>query len=108
MNSYALAHAVAVVNAIALGVCGVITAAYLTPMHPEWLTADVAATSTLLAGCLGVVAVFLPRVQRTPAKREQNYLKAARVGVLPTDLAKKHPTLGLPPLGVLDDLPPAT
>lgn len=59
----------------------------ISPQVQAWL----AIISTVIAAALGI----LPQIQRTPADREAKYLAAAG-GVLPDDLAKQHPTLGIP------------
>lgn len=95
--SYQLKYTLAWINA-ALGViAGVLAATSLTPFHPSWLSTDVAATAAILSTiCVGLAAL-LPQVSRTPANRETAYL-AASVGVLPDDLAARHPEILTPPI----------
>jgi hypothetical protein len=82
---------VAVVGVIA----GVLAGLGYTGLHPSWLTQDVSATAGIVSAiCVGLAAL-LPQVTRSPAVRESNYLAAAG-GVLPDDLAAKHPTIGIP------------
>lgn len=75
-------------------VAGVLAGASQTPWHPSWLTGDVAATAGIVSGVCVALAALLPQVNRTPATREAKYLKAA-AGVLPEDLAEKHPVVGI-------------
>jgi hypothetical protein len=69
-------------------VAGVIAASWLT-IHPSWVTADVAATATIVAGACAGLAALLPPVTRTPATRDAE-LVAAMAGALPDDVAKRH------------------
>lgn len=89
MTSYPIAYAAAWINAAIGGIAGVLAAAYLT-VHPSWLTGDVAVTCGIIVPICGVLATLLPSITRTPAQREQNYLKA-NMGELPKDIAAKYP-----------------
>lgn len=84
----------------ALGiVTGILAASVAIPMHPSWLTTDVAATAGLISTVCVALAAILPQVHRSPAVREAAYLSAA-VGVLPPDLAAMHPeVVDIPPVG---------
>jgi hypothetical protein len=60
----------------------------LTPQVQAWL----AIVSAVIATALGL----LPQIQRTPAVREQTYLRAL-AGMLPHDIAAKYPEEPIPP-----------
>lgn len=77
-------------------IAGVLAASAVTPFHPLWLSTDVAATAGLVAAVCAAVATRLPDTGRTPGTREASYLSAS-VGVLPKDLADKHPEVLVPP-----------
>jgi hypothetical protein len=95
-GSYSLAYYAAILVAVVGVVAGVLAASAVAPNHPSWLTGDVAATAGLVSAiCVGLAA-FLPQLARTPSTRETSYLKAA-AGVLPDDLAAKHPVVVPPP-----------
>jgi hypothetical protein len=86
--AYAAAWAVGAVGIIA----GVLAGSVVTPLHPNWLTPDIAGTAALVsAGCIGLESI-LPQINRTPQAREEAYL-AAHQGTLPKDLARKYKTL---------------
>lgn len=99
-SPYTVAYVVAVILFLINIAIAAIQAAYtaghgadlgITPGEQAWL----AVISTVIAAALGL----LPAIQRTPSVRETNYLKAA-AGVLPEDLAKKHPIITPPVLHV--------
>lgn len=89
---YAAAWVVTVVGIIA----GVLAGASQTPWHPTWLSGDVAATAGIVSAVCVTLGAILPQVHRTPGMREAKYLSAS-VGVLPPDLAAKHPEVLIPP-----------
>lgn len=97
MTSYSFAWYLAWCVAVVGIVAGVLSGASLTPWHPIWLTPDVAATAGIISAvCVGLAAL-LPQVGHSPAHRESAYL-AASVGVLPDDLAARHPEILTPPM----------
>lgn len=94
--TYTLQYAAAWVVAAVGVVAGILATGIAAPNHPSWLTTDVAATAALVSLiCVGLGAL-LPQVNRTPSTREAKYLSAS-VGVLPPDLAAKHPEVLIPP-----------
>lgn len=104
MTSYNVQYALAWLNAAVGIVAGAISAGYLVISgHPAWLTPDVASTCAIIATITVGLAQILPPLTRTPAHRETQLLSATQ-GVLPNDLADKHPNLipGAPPTRPLD------
>lgn len=87
---YLLAQLVAIVAAVA----GVLAGSGLT-VHPAWLTPDVTATASVVVVVCLALQPLLPSLIRTPSKREATLLSAT-VGVLPDDLADKHPEIIVP------------
>lgn len=94
--NYNLKYTAAWIVAAAGVIAGILAGASQTPWHPGWLTSDVAATAGLIAAACAGLAAFLPQVSRSPSVRESAYLSAS-VGVLPDDLAAKHPSVGATP-----------
>lgn len=90
---YMAAWAVAAIGVVA----GVLAGASQTPWHPAWLSGDMAATAGLVSAICVSLAALLPQIHRTPSTREAAYLSAA-VGVLPPDLASRHPEVLTPPM----------
>jgi hypothetical protein len=91
MTSYQVAWLAAAVLFILNIAIAAIQAAYtaghgadlgISPQVQAWL----AIVSAVIAAALGL----LPQIQRTPAVREQTYLRAL-AGVLPHDIAAKYP-----------------
>lgn len=93
---YELPYGVGVVVWV-IGIIVSVLAAYwhFVDAPPSWLTPDVVRTCALLAPICVLLAGPLPSVLRTPARREASHLRSA-AGVLPPDIAKKHPVL-VPP-----------
>lgn len=86
--SYQTQYALSVLNGIVLGIAGVLTGAGVV-LQPSWLSGDLRATAGIVVLLCGVLAHWLPPLQRTPATRDSKYL-AAMAGALPEDVAKKH------------------
>jgi hypothetical protein len=87
--AYSTQYAFAWINGVVGVVASALAAAYLT-IHPSWLDSDLAATAGIVAGITVALAQILPPLQRTPGKRDTNYLAAAQ-GALPRDVVQRYP-----------------
>lgn len=93
--SYQIQYVAAWVVAAIGVVAGIMATSIAAPNHPSWLTTDFAATAALVSLICVSLGALLPQVHRTPGTREANYLSAS-MGVLPPDLAAKHPEVLVP------------